>query len=92
LILGTFNAKQIRIGRDTSSDEAAPGSCARPLRNKAQSFDFHRIGKLPYLDQIKVKGTLHKIIPLPIELIGTIVAVPDDKMTKFRCTLPNSVF
>ncbi len=31
-------------------------------------------------DQIKLKGTLHKVVPLPIELIGTISALPDSRI------------
>ena len=31
-------------------------------------------------DQVKLHGSLHKIISLPIELIGTIAAVPDNRI------------
>jgi|SRR6202049_3712523 len=31
-------------------------------------------------DQVKLQGTLHKIISLPVELIGTITAVPDNRI------------
>ncbi len=31
-------------------------------------------------DQVKLRGTLHKIISLPVELIGTITAVPDNRI------------
>jgi hypothetical protein len=31
-------------------------------------------------DQITVRGTLHKVIPLPLELTGTIVAAPDSRI------------
>jgi hypothetical protein len=31
-------------------------------------------------DQIKLQGTLHKLISLPLELIGTIAAVPDNRI------------
>jgi hypothetical protein len=31
-------------------------------------------------DQVKLHGSLHKIISLPIELIGTITAVPDNRI------------
>jgi hypothetical protein len=31
-------------------------------------------------DQIKLKGTVHKIIALPVELTGTIAAVPDNRI------------
>jgi len=38
-------------------------------------------------DQVKLRGTLHKIISLPVELIGTITAAPDNRIqmhvTKF---------
>jgi hypothetical protein len=30
--------------------------------------------------QVKLRGTLHKIISLPVELIGTIAAVPDNRI------------
>jgi hypothetical protein len=31
-------------------------------------------------DQIKLRGTLHKIVPLPVEVIGTISALPDSRI------------
>jgi hypothetical protein len=31
-------------------------------------------------NQIKLSGTLHKIVPLPIEITGTIAAVPDNRI------------
>jgi len=31
-------------------------------------------------DQIRLKGTLHKIIPLPVELLGTVVATADSRI------------
>lgn len=31
-------------------------------------------------NQVKVDGTLHKIIPIPVELIGTIAATPDSRV------------
>jgi hypothetical protein len=31
-------------------------------------------------NQIRLQGTLHKIVPLPIELLGTITAVPDNRI------------
>jgi hypothetical protein len=31
-------------------------------------------------DQIKLHGTLHKVVSLPIELIGTISALPDNRV------------
>ena len=40
-----------------------------PLKNIALSGDG---------DQIKVRGTLHKIVPLPIEVSGTLSVVPDN--------------
>jgi hypothetical protein len=42
-----------------------------PLKNVTISGDGN---------QIKLKGTLHKIIPLPIEMTGTITAVPDNRI------------
>lgn len=31
-------------------------------------------------DQIRLKGTLHKLIPLPVELLGTVAAAPDNRV------------
>jgi hypothetical protein len=31
-------------------------------------------------DQVKLTGTLHKVIPVPIELDGTIAAIPDNRI------------
>src|SRR5580700_1985682 len=31
-------------------------------------------------DQIKLKGTLHKVIPLPVELVGSVAATPDSRI------------
>jgi hypothetical protein len=31
-------------------------------------------------DQIRLKGTLHKLIPLPVELLGTVVAAADNRI------------
>ncbi|HEY3938475.1 MAG TPA: hypothetical protein VGL97_13655 [Bryobacteraceae bacterium] len=31
-------------------------------------------------DQVKLHGTLHKIVPLPIEMTGTIAALPDNRI------------
>ncbi|HXR78409.1 MAG TPA: hypothetical protein VN737_20685 [Bryobacteraceae bacterium] len=31
-------------------------------------------------DQIKLSGTLHKIVPLPVEMTGVIAAVPDNRI------------
>jgi hypothetical protein len=42
-----------------------------PLKNITLSGDG---------DQVKLHGTLHKLISLPIELIGTIAAVPDNRI------------
>jgi hypothetical protein len=47
----------------------ASGLANSPLKNVTLSGDG---------DQIKLKGTLHKVVPLPIELTGTIAAVPDN--------------
>jgi hypothetical protein len=45
------------------------GLAGSPLKNIKLSGDGN---------QIKLTGTLHKIVPLPIELIGNIAAVPDN--------------
>src|SRR6266700_6665033 len=47
------------------------GSANSPLKNITLSGDGN---------QIKLHGTLHKIISLPVELIGTIAAVPDNRI------------
>ena len=31
-------------------------------------------------NQVKVDGTLHKVIPIPVELVGTIAATPDSRV------------
>ena len=47
------------------------GNAKSPLKNMTLSGDGN---------QIKLHGTLHKIISLPVELIGTISAVPDNRI------------
>jgi hypothetical protein len=42
-----------------------------PLKNMTLSGDG---------DQIKLRGTLHKVISLPVELMGTISVVPDNRI------------
>ncbi len=42
-----------------------------PLKNISFSGDGN---------QVKLHGTLHKVIPLPIELTGTVSALPDDRI------------
>ncbi len=42
-----------------------------PLKNMTLSGDG---------DQVKLRGTLHKLISLPVELMGTISAVPDNRI------------
>jgi hypothetical protein len=42
-----------------------------PLKNITLSGDGN---------QVKLTGTLHKIVPLPIELVGTINALPDNRI------------
>jgi hypothetical protein len=42
----------------------------------------------PEGDQLKLHGTVHKILPLPIELIGTLSSTPDDHV-KFHVTKLN---
>jgi hypothetical protein len=49
----------------------AGGIANSPLKNISLSGDGN---------QIKLKGTLHKIIPLPIELTGTIAAAPNSRI------------
>jgi hypothetical protein len=54
---------------DISNFLNTSGVANSPLKNISLSGDG---------DQVKLRGTLHKIIPLPVELIGTIAAVPDN--------------
>ena len=49
----------------------ASGIANSPLKNVTLSGDG---------DQVKLHGTLHKFISLPIELLGTITAVPDNRI------------
>jgi hypothetical protein len=49
----------------------AGGVADSPLRN---------ISLLADGDQIKLKGTLHKLISLPVELLGTVAATPDNRI------------
>lgn len=55
------------------------GGMDSPLKNITVSGDG---------DQVKLRGTLHKIISLPVELVRTIAAVPDNRIqmhvTKLR--------
>ena len=56
---------------DISNFLNASGIANSPLKNITLSGDGN---------QIKLQGTLHKIVSLPIELIGTIAAVPDNRI------------
>jgi hypothetical protein len=49
----------------------AGGVANSPLRNITLLADG---------DQIKLKGTLHKVISLPIELLGSVAATPDNRI------------
>ena len=49
----------------------AGGMANSPLKNITLSGDG---------DQIKLKGTVHKVIPMPVELDGTIAAMPDSRI------------
>ncbi len=49
----------------------ADGLAGSPLKNVTLSGNGN---------QIRLAGTLHKIVPLPIELMGTIAAVPDNRI------------
>ena len=49
----------------------ASGLANSPLKNVTISGDGN---------QVKLRGTLHKLVPLPIELTGTIAAVPDNRI------------
>jgi hypothetical protein len=56
---------------DISNFLNASGVVNSPLKNVTLSGDG---------DQIKLHGTLHKLISLPIELNGTITAIPDSRI------------
>jgi hypothetical protein len=56
---------------DISNFLNASGIANSPLKNITLSGDG---------DQVKLHGSLHKIISLPIEVIGTIAAVPDNRI------------
>jgi hypothetical protein len=56
---------------DISNFLNASGTAKSPLKNITLSGDG---------DQIRLQGTVHKIISLPIELVGTIAAVPDNRI------------
>jgi hypothetical protein len=46
------------------------------------------ISLLPEGDQLKLRGTIHKIVSLPIEVVGTLGATPEG-LVKFRVTKLN---
>ncbi len=56
---------------DISNYLNASGLAKTPLKNVTLSGDG---------DQIKLTGTLHKAVPLPVELTGTIGAIPDNRI------------
>jgi hypothetical protein len=59
----------------------AEGLKNAPLRNVALKGDG---------DQIHLTGTLHKVIPIPVELVGTLAAVPDNRI-RIRVTKLNAL-
>lgn len=56
---------------DIGSFLNAGGVANSPLRNITLLADG---------DQIKLKGTLHKLISLPVELFGSVAATPDNRI------------
>jgi hypothetical protein len=56
---------------DLSNFLNASGMAKSPLKNITISGDGN---------QIRLRGTLHKIIPLPIEMIGNIAVAPDNRI------------
>lgn len=56
---------------DISNFINASGIANSPLKNITLSGDGN---------QIRLQGTLHKIVSLPVELIGTIAAAPDNRI------------
>lgn len=69
---GVIHANIGDIGNYLNS--ASPSNA--PLKN---------ISIQPDGDQIKLHGTVHKIVPLPIELVGTLSSTPDGRV-KFHVT------
>jgi hypothetical protein len=53
--------------------------------NSPAQAPLKNISILPDGDQLKLHGTLHKIIPLPIELVGTLAPTPDG-LVRFHVT------
>jgi hypothetical protein len=64
---GVIRANIGDIGNFLNAEDAARS----PLRN---------ITLLADRDQIKLKGTLHKLISMPVELLGSIAAMPDNRI------------
>jgi len=64
---GVIRANIGDIGNFLNAEDAARS----PLRN---------ITLLADRDQIKLKGTLHKLISIPVELLGSIAAMPDNRI------------
>jgi hypothetical protein len=56
---------------DLSNFLNASGMAKSPLKDITLSGDGN---------QIRLRGTLHKIVPLPIEMIGNIAVVPDNRI------------
>jgi hypothetical protein len=56
---------------DLSNFLNASGMAKSPLKNITISGDGN---------QIRLRGTLHKIVPLPIEMIGNIAVAPDNRI------------
>src|ERR1700730_10771362 len=56
---------------DLSNFLNASGIAKSPLKNVTLSGDGN---------QIRLRGTLHKIIPLPIEMIGNLAVAPDNRI------------
>jgi hypothetical protein len=61
----------LRVNIGDISNYLNAGMLNSPLKNMTLSGDGN---------QIKLTGTLHKIVPLPIQLTGTIAAVPDNRI------------
>jgi hypothetical protein len=56
------------------------GDLAKFLNDGVKNSSFRDIALSGDGDQIKLRGTLHKIVPLPVEMIATIGVAPDNRI------------
>ena len=65
---------------DTGVIHANIGDIANFLNTNSFKSPLKNIQLSGNGDQVKLRGTLHKIIPLPIELTGTLLAAPENRI------------